>query len=137
MKYLLVQYQAKERPSAIIPFDEMPEIGAFLEKPENAFAQWDIYEIARQVPYKSRVSVEIVETPLKCPACTSTEQRVLNTRNESAKVTRLRCCGACGHRWTTVELDAQNLSRMESAIQAMRSFATLSKELDDGSAAHG
>jgi uncharacterized Zn finger protein len=74
---------------------------------------------------------------MKCPACTSDEQRVLTTRTEDAKIKRLRCCGACGHRWTTVEIDAQNLSRMESAVQAIRSLGNLSKELEDAAPAHG
>lgn len=74
---------------------------------------------------------------MKCPACTSNEQRVMTTRTHTSKVMRLRCCDACGHRWTTVELDAQNLSRMESAVKAMRSFASLSRELDDVATAHG
>lgn len=74
---------------------------------------------------------------MKCPACGSEEQRVLSTRHSAAKVVRLRCCDACGHRWNTAEIDVQNLSRMESAVQAVRSFASLSKELDDAAASHG
>lgn len=74
---------------------------------------------------------------MKCPACESTEGRVLSTRDTGAKVARLRGCGACGHRWNTVELPAQNLARMESAVQAVRTFSSLSKELEDAEAAHG
>jgi len=74
---------------------------------------------------------------MKCPACTSGENRVMTSRSGSAKISRLRCCGACGHRWTTVELDASNLARMESAVDAVRAFATLSKEISDGATALG
>lgn len=73
---------------------------------------------------------------MRCPACTSTEQRVLSTRSGDFKITRLRCCDACGHRWNTVEIDAQNLTRMESAVTAVRTFTSLSKELEDAAAAH-
>ncbi|RYF57203.1 MAG: hypothetical protein EOO27_16230 [Comamonadaceae bacterium] len=72
-----------------------------------------------------------------CPACTSPDQRVMSTRHAPIKVTRLRCCAACGHRWNTVELDAQNLARMESAVQAVRTFTSLSREFDDAEATHG
>ena len=73
---------------------------------------------------------------MKCPACTSTEQRVLSTRTGDSKITRLRCCDACRHRWNTVEIDAQNLNRMESAVAAVRTFTSLSKEFGDAAAAH-
>lgn len=73
---------------------------------------------------------------MKCPACTSTEQHVLSTRTGDSKITRLRCCDACGHRWNTVEIDAQNLNRMESAVAAVRTFTSLSKEFGDAAAAH-
>lgn len=74
---------------------------------------------------------------MKCPACESTDGRVMSTRDTGAKVARLRCCGACGHRWPTVEMPAQNLARMESAVRAVRTFTSLSKELDDAETAHG
>lgn len=73
---------------------------------------------------------------MKCPACTSDEQRVMSTRGGDQKIVRLRCCGACGHRWNTVELDAQSITRMESAVKAVRTFTNLSRELD-GAAAYG
>ncbi|MFM9926932.1 hypothetical protein VLK31_28375 [Variovorax sp. H27-G14] len=73
---------------------------------------------------------------MKCPACTSTEQRVLSTRPGDARITRLRCCDACGHRWNTIELSAQNLTRMESAVAAVRTFTSLSKEFEDAAATH-
>lgn len=74
---------------------------------------------------------------MRCPACESTEGRVISTRDTGPKVARLRSCSACGHRWNTVELSAQNLARMESAVQAVRTFSTLSKELEDAETAHG
>jgi transcriptional regulator NrdR family protein len=74
---------------------------------------------------------------MKCPACTSTEQRVLTTRTGDSKVARLRCCDACGHRWNTVEVGAQDISRMESAVAAVRAFTNLTRELDDAASAHG
>lgn len=72
---------------------------------------------------------------MKCPACTSEEQRVMSTKVGPEKITRLRSCCACSHRWQTVELSTTNVSRMEQAVQVLRSFGTLSKELD--AAAHG
>lgn len=74
---------------------------------------------------------------MRCPACTSEDQRVLSTRPGASKVARLRCCNARGHRRNTVELEAQNLARMESAVKAVRTFTTLSKELADAEAPHG
>lgn len=73
---------------------------------------------------------------MKCAACTSEEVRVMTTRHTDSKVMRLRCCSACGHRWTTVEVDAQNLSRMESTVKAFRAFATLSREIEDAAPSH-
>lgn len=69
---------------------------------------------------------------MKCPACTSTDQRVLSTRTGDSKVTRLRCCDACGHRWNTVEIGAQDLQRSQSAVAAMRAFMSVCKEIEDG-----
>lgn len=74
---------------------------------------------------------------MKCPACTSPEQRVLSTRGGDARITRLRCCDACGHRWNTVEIEAQKLHRMESAVAAVRTFNSLSKEFEDAAATNG
>lgn len=68
---------------------------------------------------------------MKCPACTSTEQRVLSTRTGDSKITRLRCCDACGHRWNTVEVSTQNYRRLEAAAVAMRAFIGACKEIDD------
>ncbi|CAN5713129.1 hypothetical protein BH10PSE18_BH10PSE18_07850 [soil metagenome] len=74
---------------------------------------------------------------MKCPDCGSEDQRVMSTRPGATKVTRLRCCNACGRRWNTIEVDAQNLARMESAVSAVRAFTNLSKELEDAAPAHG
>lgn len=73
---------------------------------------------------------------MKCPACTSEDQRVMSTKHGDAKITRLRVCNACGHRWNTVELGAQNLALMESAVQAVRTFNSLSREIEDAEATH-
>ena len=62
---------------------------------------------------------------------------MLSARPGASKGARLQCCNACGHRWNTVELEAQNLARMESAVKAVRTFTTLSKEIADAEAAHG
>ncbi|MFT3720381.1 hypothetical protein [Pseudorhodoferax sp.] len=59
----------------------------------------------------------------------------MSTKVGAEKISRLRCCCACGHRWQTVELSTSNVSRMEQAVEVVRSFGTLSKELD--AAAHG
>ena len=74
---------------------------------------------------------------MKCPACSSEEQRVMTTRTGPSKIVRLRACDACGHRWNTVEIDSASLSQMETAANTVRSLFTLSKELHDGQAALG
>lgn len=73
---------------------------------------------------------------MKCPACTSEDQRVMSTRQGPDKIVGLRCCDACGHRWPTMELSTASISKMEQAVQVVRSFSTLSKQLD-AEAAHG
>ena len=74
---------------------------------------------------------------MKCPACSSDDGRVMSTRPGTTKIARLRCCNACGHRWNTVEVAADNLARMESAVKAVRAFNSLTKEIEDAEAAHG
>ena len=74
---------------------------------------------------------------MKCPACTSEEQRVMTTRPGPNKIVRVRCCDACGHRWNTTEIDTTRLTKMEVAANAVRSLFSLSKELDDAQTAHG
>ena len=73
---------------------------------------------------------------MRCPACTSDLVRVMSTRPEPSKIIRLRSCLACGHRWTTHELAAQDVQLMQSAVKAVRTFADLSREIDDATAAH-
>lgn len=68
---------------------------------------------------------------MKCPVCTSTEQRVLSTRTSDSKVSRLRCCDVCGHRWNTAEIGAQDLQRLQTAFAAMRTFLNACKEIED------
>lgn len=72
---------------------------------------------------------------MNCPACTSEEQRVMSTKTGPYKIMRLRECMACGHRWSTVEISSADAALMEQAIQVVRSFASLSRELD-AKAAH-
>ncbi|WP_418131404.1 hypothetical protein [Variovorax sp. 278MFTsu5.1] len=74
---------------------------------------------------------------MKCSACESTDQQVLSTRQSAAKVTRLRRCCACGHKWTTVEMAADNLTLLEKAAKALKQFATLAKEIEDAAPSHG
>src|SRR6266542_334162 len=40
---------------------------------------------------------------MKCPACKSEDLRVLETRDLDDAIRRRRECGACGHRFTTLE----------------------------------
>lgn len=67
---------------------------------------------------------------MRCPACTSDELRVMSTKAGPNKIIRLRSCAACGHRWPTMEISTAEISRMEQAVQVVRSFSTLSRELD-------
>lgn len=73
---------------------------------------------------------------MNCPACTSPENRVMTTKPGEEKIGRLRCCSACGHRWTTVEMAQHSLQHMESAVKAVRAFHSLSKEFEDAEATH-
>lgn len=74
---------------------------------------------------------------MHCPACGSDESKVATTKHGPAKINRIRDCQACGHRWHTAEVAADNLARMESVAQAVRTFAAISRELGDVAAAHG
>ena len=46
-----------------------------------------------------------------CPSCSSPNVRVIDTRpvDEGSAVRRRRCCRDCGHKWVTLELDADQL----------------------------
>lgn len=68
---------------------------------------------------------------MQCPACSSPQHRVLHTRTGQSKITRLRSCDACGARWTTFEIEAATLNRMEKASAAVRAFSALLREFDD------
>lgn len=73
---------------------------------------------------------------MKCPACESTEQLVMTTRPVGEKIVRLRRCGACGHRWRTIEMTAENLSLLEKAAEGMRQLAMLVKEINSAAPSH-
>lgn len=66
---------------------------------------------------------------MKCPACSSVEQKVMSTRAGTSRTGRLRRCNACGHRWNTIELTVQELQRLEVAVAAMRTFMDACKEI--------
>lgn len=74
---------------------------------------------------------------MKCPACTSDENKVITTKASPLRVARLRCCCACKHRWQTVELESTALTHMEAAADTIRSFTALSQQLHrDAQATH-
>lgn len=47
-----------------------------------------------------------------CPKCDS-NTKVLDTRFDVDCVTRKRCCLSCGHKFVTVEVDADWLERIK------------------------
>lgn len=69
---------------------------------------------------------------MKCPACEGGGHFVLSTRNHPQEVRRTRECGACGHRWTTVEMLADSAEMMTKAREFVRNMAALAKEIDHG-----
>ncbi len=50
---------------------------------------------------------------LTCPECDATGARVVDSRAAEAMdlpaIYRRRCCAGCGHRWNTIEIDADLL----------------------------
>lgn len=69
---------------------------------------------------------------MKCSACESAKNRVLTTGQSKGQVLRRRECIACHHRWTTAEVNVDKLARMESAVKAIRAFASVNQELING-----
>lgn len=60
---------------------------------------------------------------MDCPACGSTLTRVRNTRGTR----RYRACSACGHRWTTEEIEVANYHDWR-AMKAERDRAVAERE---------
>lgn len=52
---------------------------------------------------------------MHCPVCNHDQITLLETRGER----RRRECGRCFHRWTTYEVPAERLARLEQLEQAV------------------
>lgn len=55
-----------------------------------------------------------------CPACGGGASTVPETRKRGGRVRRVRRCAACGHRWATVEIGADEERRYMHLARAMR-----------------
>jgi transcriptional regulator NrdR family protein len=62
---------------------------------------------------------------VKCPVCNSAQNAVLEVREER----RRRECAACRHRWTTFEVPAERLERLE---RLEGHAAAMAQELERG-----
>jgi transcriptional regulator NrdR family protein len=62
---------------------------------------------------------------VNCPLCNGAQNAVLEVRGER----RRRECADCGHRWTTFEIAAERLEKLERLEQHA---AAIAQELADG-----
>ncbi len=69
---------------------------------------------------------------MRCPACTTGEGAVLETRVTKLGIRRRRRCITCKHRWSTVEMDAgvvEQLARLSRSAAALRELFAAAPEL--------
>jgi hypothetical protein len=62
-------------------------------------------------------------TGVSCPACGAHKVGVYDSRWEGGATRRNRACRACAYRWTTYEVEAVELARLQSADAFMRHLA--------------
>lgn len=79
---------------------------------------------------------------IRCPSCSATDNRAIDSRpvSNGEIVRRRRLCLKCKHRWTTIEISAQEYERrsglhtnfpaMLKACQTL--LVSMQKELGDG-----
>lgn len=58
-----------------------------------------------------------------CPKCGAPGVRTTNTRRYGERRVRRKCCGACGHRWSTAEVPLELEQEIASARQAIAAAA--------------
>lgn len=54
---------------------------------------------------------------MKCPVCGSRSNRAVDSRPEEDCNNRRRMCSDCGHRWNTIEIDADQWGIVMSAFK--------------------
>jgi hypothetical protein len=70
-------------------------------------------------------------SPATCPACGSLGRIVLETRRQSDRIRRRCACGDCASppRWTTYEITAEHLERLESGRAPLTAAAVQTARL--------
>ena len=67
---------------------------------------------------------------MKCPQCSYHKSSVLESRGSFGNKRRRRECHSCEHRWTTVEIESNEYSRLKKlANKAQQLQSILSKGL--------
>jgi transcriptional repressor NrdR len=57
---------------------------------------------------------------MNCPICNAPDARVMRTLDQGATIERRRRCDKCGHRYDTLELDAQQIEKLKSLQETLR-----------------
>ena len=66
-----------------------------------------------------------------CPECNSEDTMILETRhNDPEMPRRRRACGTCGARWTTREIRAEELLRLQKLEREMGRLAAAQHKLN-------
>lgn len=55
-----------------------------------------------------------------CTACGSAENAVIDSRARGGLIRRRRSCSACGHRWSTIEMEVGAMREHTAKIRAER-----------------
>ena len=66
---------------------------------------------------------------MHCPTCSHNDNRVLSTKGEADRITRLRQCCRCGKRWKTVEASTEVIDKADRVIAAARELQALTGEV--------
>lgn len=53
---------------------------------------------------------------MKCPACKGVDEFVIDSRDISEGQRRRRECRTCGHKWTTLEMNMDEVQDMRTII---------------------
>lgn len=56
-----------------------------------------------------------------CPACGHAGSDVIDSRKKEDRIYRRRCCQSCGERWSTEEVPASELRRLEDFEAVIKS----------------
>ena len=66
---------------------------------------------------------------MHCPTCSHDENRVLATKGEADRITRLRQCCRCGKRWKTAEVSMEVFDKADRVISTARQLQALTGEV--------